>query len=469
MLCGRSRCFRTVGTLVGPHNSTGKALACEPTSHFSEQPLTSSELSLHFSHRFPQQTPTQVLILALNSKLVLLTMLVLMIQIMGLVVEKKRVVDDSDDGDDGDDADLTVLDSSSRVHEKGENFGRVEGDEKEFRHPLVRESQSDERVALKFFYWADWQGRYKHQPVVYHAMLEVLSKTKLCQGTKRVLRLMARRGIERSPEAFGYVMVSYSRAGKLRHALRVLTLMQKAGVELDVSMSNTAIHVLVMGNKLEKALRVLERMQLIGITPNVVTYNCLIKGYCDVHRVVDEKRVKEVRELMEKMIKDGELLPDQVTYNNLVHMLSKHGYGDEALEFLREAEERGYWFDKVDHAKKMLQHMYKHGCRPNTVSYTALLNGLCRSQNSLEASEMMSTSEEEWWTPNAITYSVVMHGLRREGKLVEACDIVREMVNKGFFPNPVEINLLIQSLWREGKINEAKRFMEEYLSKGMCC
>ncbi|KAM1245089.1 hypothetical protein ACFX2G_037161 [Malus domestica] len=517
MLCGRSRCLRTVGTLVGPHNSTGKALACEPTSHFSEQPLTSSELSLHFPHRFPQQTPTQVLILALNSKLVLLTMLVLMIQIMGLVVEKKRVVDDSDDGDDGDDADLTVLDSSSRVHEKGENFRRVEGDEKEFRHPLVRESQSDERVALKFFYWADRQGRYKHQPVVYHAMLEVLSKTKLCQGTKRVLRLMARRGIERSPEAFGYVMVSYSRAGKLRHALRVLTLMQKAGVELDVSMSNTAIHVLVMGNKLEKALRVLERMQLIGITPNVVTYNCLIKGYCDVHRVVDalelidemlksgcapdkEKRVKEVRELMEKMIKDGELLPDQVTYNNLVHMLSKHGYGDEALEFLREAEERGYWFDKVgysaivhsfckdgctpdvviytavldgycrlgkvDHAKKMLQHMYKHGCRPNTVSYTALLNGLCRSQNSLEASEMMSTSEEEWWTPNAITYSVVMHGLRREGKLVEACDIVREMVNKGFFPYPVEINLLIQSLWREGKINEAKRFMEEYLSKG---
>ncbi|TQD85348.1 hypothetical protein C1H46_029090 [Malus baccata] len=57
----------------------------------------------------------------------------------GLVVEKKRVVDDSDDGDDADDADLTVLDSSSRVHEKGENFGRVEGDEEEFRHPLVRE------------------------------------------------------------------------------------------------------------------------------------------------------------------------------------------------------------------------------------------------------------------------------------------------------------------------------------------
>ncbi|KAM2512429.1 hypothetical protein TB2_035868 [Malus domestica] len=213
---------------------------------------------------------------------------------------------------------------------------------------------------------------------------------------------------------------------------------------------------------------------------------------------------------MEKMIKDGELLPDQVTYNNLVHMLSKHGYGDEALEFLREAEERGYWFDKVgysaivhsfckdgctpdvviytavldgycrlgkvDHAKKMLQHMYKHGCRPNTVSYTALLNGLCRSQNSLEASGMMSTSEEEWWTPNAITYSVVMHGLRREGKLVEACDIndldtalslLDDMYLSNKHPDTVTYTTVINALGKNGRIQEATEVMKKLLSKGL--
>jgi pentatricopeptide repeat protein len=53
-----------------------------------------------------------------------------------------------------------------------------------------------------------------------------------------------------------------------------------------------------------------------------------------------ERRIKEVRELMDKMLKDSKLIPDQVTYNTLTHMLSKHGHGDEALEFLRDAEER---------------------------------------------------------------------------------------------------------------------------------
>ncbi|XP_073226428.1 uncharacterized protein [Cicer arietinum] len=158
------------------------------------------------------------------------------------------------------------------------------------RPPLVcavLRSQVDERIALSFFYWEGRQWRYRHDTIVYYTMLNILSKTKLCQGARRILRLLTRRGIECSPKAFGYVMVSYSRAGKLRTALKLLTLMQKAGVEPDLSICNTAIYVLVKGDKLEKALRFLERMQVAGIKPNIVTYNCLIKGYCDLHRIGD--------------------------------------------------------------------------------------------------------------------------------------------------------------------------------------
>ncbi|KAF2291755.1 hypothetical protein GH714_035464 [Hevea brasiliensis] len=360
---------------------------------------------------------------------------------------------------DNDDSDFMVLNSINRNNDQNEGVRRIEIEEEEFRHPLVREicrliglrstwnpklegdlrrllrslkppqvcavlqSQDDERVALKFFYWADRNG-----------------------GARRVLRLMARRGIECQPEAFAYVMVAYSRAGKLRNAMQILTVMQKA---------------------------------------DKVSY------YTVMGFLSKDKRIKEVKDLIEKMMKDSKLFPDQVTYNTIIHMLAKHGHADEAVEFLREAEERGFQVDKVGHsaiidsfltytavvnglckvgqveeAKKMLQQMYKHGYKPNTVSYTALLNGLCRNGKSLEAREMMNMSEEDWWTPNAITYSVVMHGLRREGKLSESWDVVREMLRKGFFPTPVEINLLIKSLCWEGKTVDAKIFMEECLKWG---
>lgn len=478
------------------------------------------------------------------------------------------------------DDEFRVLSSFDRSRERSEGSRRIEVDEDDLRHPLVREicrlidsraawtpkleselkrllrslkpslvcavlrAQSDERIALDFFYWADRQWRYRHDPVVYHEMLNVLSKTKLCQGAKRVLRLMVRRKIELWPEDFGCVMVSFSRAGHLSKSLQVLNLIQRSGVELGISVCNTAVNVLVEGKRLDKALRFSERMQVVGIEPNVVTYNCLVKGYCERNQVEDaiklieemplrgcfpdkvsyhtvlgilckEKRIDELRGLLKKMLEENKLQPDQVTYNTLIHMLCKYGHGDEAMVFLREAEEWGFHIGKVGHtavvncfcqegrideakeiiddmllkgcspdvvtytavlngfcrvgkvdqAKKLLQQMYKHGCKPNCVSYTALLNGLCRGGNSSEAREMMDMSEG-WWTPNAVTYSVILHGFRREGKLSEACDIVMEMIRKGFYPSPVDINLLIQSQCRVGRPEEAKRLMEECLKKG---
>lgn len=90
----------------------------------------------------------------------------------------------------------------------------------------VLQAQQDERVAVNFFLWADRQSRYTHGTAVYYSLLKVLSKTKLCQGARRVLKSMIRRGHECLPEAFNYVMISYSRADKLQDAMRVLKLMQ---------------------------------------------------------------------------------------------------------------------------------------------------------------------------------------------------------------------------------------------------
>ncbi|KAJ3674534.1 hypothetical protein LUZ60_005150 [Juncus effusus] len=409
----------------------------------------------------------------------------------------------------------------------------------------VLRSQKDERASINFFYWADRQWRYRHAPEVYDEMLKLLSKTKLCEASRRIMILMIRRGIKRKAKFFGYLMVSYSRAGKLRSALRVLHLMQKDRIAPDLSVCNTAIHVLIMAKRLEKALSFLDRMQRVEINPNVITYNCLIKGFCEskqVHEALDlikqmklngcepdkvsfytiltflckEKRVEEVRELLKLMQDEYNLILDQVTYNTIIHVLSKHGHANEALEFVKESELNGFRVDsfgysavlnafclnglmdqareliskmsskgfhpdvvtyttivngfcklgQIDEAKKIIKYMYEYGCKPNIVTYTCILNGLCKVGKSLEALEMINKSEKEFWNPNLVTYSVVMHGLRREGKLNEATNLVYEMIKKGFFPTPVEINLFIRALCEEGKNDEARTFLQNCQSKG---
>ncbi|KAL3616865.1 hypothetical protein CASFOL_039259 [Castilleja foliolosa] len=366
----------------------------------------------------------------------------------------------------------------------------------------------DERVALKFFYWADRQWRYKHDPIVYHAMLKVLSKTKLCQGAKRVLYLMVRRRIGLWPEDFGFVMVSFSRAGHLRKSLQVLTLMQRFGVDLDISICNTAINVLVEGERLEKALRFCERMKVVGIEPNVITYNCLIKGYCEMNQMGDalklidemplrgcspdkvsyytvmgflckEKRVEELRGLLDKTSK-SKLVPDQVTYNTLVHMLSKHGNGDDALGFLREAEENGFCIDKVGHtaivncycqegrldkAKDIVDEMLLKGCEPDVVTYTSVLNGFCRAGEIDRAKKMLNQMYKHGCKPNCVSYTVILNGLCREGKSLEA----REMMSasEGWWsPNAITYGVIMHGLRREGKLSEARDVIREMIRHG---
>ncbi|KAH9622721.1 hypothetical protein KSS87_011017, partial [Heliosperma pusillum] len=150
----------------------------------------------------------------------------------------EQVVGDRDGDNVDEDKDFKVLDSYDKNREKSEDSRTYVKDESEFRHPLVRDTcrliasrsnwdlqlegelrellrrlkprqvcavlhlQDDERVALEFFYWADRQWRYRHDPIIYCAMLHILGKTKLCEGARRVLRLMHRRGIYRSQEDF---------------------------------------------------------------------------------------------------------------------------------------------------------------------------------------------------------------------------------------------------------------------------
>lgn len=443
------------------------------------------------------------------------------------------------------DDEFRVLSSFGRSREQREVSRRIEVDEGDLRHPLVREicrlidsraawtskleselkrllrslkpsqvcsvlrAQSDERIALNFFYWADRQWRYRHDPVVYHEMLRILSKTKLCQGARRVLHLMIRRKIALWSEDFGCVMVSFSRAGHISKALQVLNVMQRAGVELDISICNTAVNVLVEGKRLEKALRFAERMQVVGFEPNVVTYNCLIKGYCERNQVDDalkmieemptrgcapdkvsyytvmgvfckEKRMDELKGLLKKMMEESKLQPDQVTYNTLIHMLCKNGHGEEALGFLREAEERGFHIDKVgntavvncfcqegriDKAKGVIDEMLLKGCTPDVVTYTAVLNGFCRLGKVDLAKKLLQQMYKHGCKPNCVSYTALLNGICRGGNSSEA----REMMNmsEGWWtPNSVTYSVMLHGFRREGKLSEACDIVMEMIGKG---
>ncbi|EMS46489.1 hypothetical protein TRIUR3_12948 [Triticum urartu] len=246
---------------------------------------------------------------------------------------------------------------------------------------LRAQAQTDARAAFEFFRWADRQWCYRHAPEVFDEMLSLLGRTRLHDPARRVMRLMIHRRMRRGTQQFAHLMLSYSRAGKLRSAMRVLQLMQKDGVR-----------------------RVVEALEMIGVMlqngcpPDKITYYTVMGFLCK------EKRVAEVRGLLGRMMNDAGLFPDQVTYNMLIHVFAKHGHADEALEFLRELEGKRFRVDEVGYsavvhsfclngrmaeAKEIVGEMISKECHPDVVTYSAVVDGFCRIEEIDQARKMM--------------------------------------------------------------------------------
>lgn len=137
-----------------------------------------------------------------------------------------------------------------------------------------------------------------------------------------------------------------------------------------------------------------------------------------------EKKIDELRGLMEKMLKENKLLADQVTYNTIIHALSKYGHAEEALQFLREAEEKGFHVDKVEH--------------------TAIINCFCQEVKMEGAKAIVDNMFSKWCTPDVVTYTAVLNGFCRVGKINQAKKLLNQMYKHGCKPNcGLQMKLLI--------------------------
>ncbi|CAK8530806.1 unnamed protein product [Lathyrus sativus] len=62
------------------------------------------------------------------------------------------------------------------------------------------------------------------------------------------------------------------------------------------------------------------KMPSKGYSPDKVSY-CTVMGF-----FYKDRKVEEVKRLMENMVRNSDLIPYQITYNTLIHALSKHGH-----------------------------------------------------------------------------------------------------------------------------------------------
>ncbi|KAJ9694905.1 hypothetical protein PVL29_010398 [Vitis rotundifolia] len=222
---------------------------------------------------------------------------------------------------------------------------------------------------------------------------------------------------ERVQDLFTYITLIHELcgSGNLDGAIRVYKGMFKGGVSPDVVVHNTML------NREFRVGRIKECLELWKVMGN------------DGCWLFENRKVDEAISIRELLPEKG-CCTDSTTYGILIHGLCKNGCSNKALSSLEEAENGGPDSDtfacssmisglgregRLDGVVGILDRMTKHGCRPNPHVSNAVINGFVRASKLEYAirffggmvNNLVKEMLQKGWKPDTITYSLLMNGL----------------------------------------------------------
>ncbi|KAJ4484832.1 hypothetical protein C8J55DRAFT_509074 [Lentinula edodes] len=212
-----------------------------------------------------------------------------------------------------------------------------------------------------------------------------------------------------------------------------------------MSVYNTVINGLLVTNRIEAASSLFQEMQLKGPNPDIVSHNTFLGHYA---------RRNDIRGLGMFISKMGEsgITGDVFTFSTILSALLKMG--------------------RQDATEVVFRLMNKQGIKPNTATYSALIDHQMREQDEAHLSgalRLLSQMEADpTIAPNIITYTSILAGIHRgpawlsqqkEEDFTRA--ILERMKQHNVKLNTRAYNILIKACLNGNRLDQALSYYEE--------
>ncbi|KAL5555140.1 hypothetical protein UlMin_037376 [Ulmus minor] len=166
-----------------------------------------------------------------------------------------------------------------------------------------------------------------------------------------------------------------------------------------------------------------------NIVPNIVSYNNLINTHCD------EGRVDVGLEVYRYIMANAPFSPSPVTYRHLTKGLIDAGRIGEAVDLLREMLNKGHGADSL--------------------VYNNLILGFLNLENLEKANELFDELKERCLVYDGVVNATFMDWFFNKGREKEAMDSYKSWVDREFRMIPATCNVLLEVLLKHGKSKEA--------------
>ena len=246
-------------------------------------------------------------------------------------------------------------------------------------------------------------------------------------------------------------------------AIYILEDIERDGFIPDVFHYSAAISKCAKDGKLDEANKLFCRMKMNKIAPNEFTLNSLIDACAHVGN--DKEAIQFLRDMEEKY----ELWPDVVSYNSAIKACGKAGNWTKAIELLREMQSRGVEADVIsfnstisacekggetEKALDLLIEMEDRGLEADEVTFNAAISA-CGKGGANHTETALSLFREmcnrKIW-PSVIAYSAAISACEKGGVdyTDTALQLFEEMKAHGVDPNVVSYSALISACEKGG-------------------
>ncbi|KAI4298918.1 hypothetical protein L6164_032427 [Bauhinia variegata] len=174
-----------------------------------------------------------------------------------------------------------------------------------------------------------------------------------------------------------------------------------------------------------------------NIVPNVVSYNNLINTHCD------EGRVDVGLEFYRHIIANAPFSPSPVTYRHLTKGLIDAGRIDEAVDLLREMLNKGHGADSL--------------------VYNNLISGFLNLDNLDKANELFDELKERCLVYDGVVNATYMEWFFNKGRDKDAMESYKSLMDRQFRMTPATCNVLLEVLLKHEKKTEAWALFEQML------
>lgn len=241
------------------------------------------------------------------------------------------------------------------------------------------------------------------------------------------------------------LMKGYMNAGRVEDVVAMLRAMRREGETSPASRPDhvtytTVISTLVAAGDMERARAVLEEMGQAGVAASRVTYNVLIKGYCQ------QLQAGKAKELLDVDMAEAGIQPDVVTYNTLIDgcVLTDDSAGAVAL----------------------FNEMRERGIAPSAVSYTTLMKAFAASGQPKLAHKVFDEMEKDPRVAvDRAAWNMLVEAYCRLGLLESAKKVVERMKARGVQPDVATYGSLAKGIAVARRPGEALLLWEEIKEK----